>query len=119
MLQSTFNELLAELKIDTGNDLETIGLSAERGIYNLNIFGTREEEYKLNIVEFGIYEDKTWTDLEPTIEQKLALKNKLQLAQIAIEAENEEEALKEGRAKQNARDLEKYGQEGAIYSKDY
>lgn len=78
MKQEIFNKLKSKLKLDTGRDLEVVGMSGSSANYFLNIYAEQEDDYSM-IVEECVYSyNKKVEVIELTEEQKNELNNLLQ-----------------------------------------
>lgn len=78
MKQEIFNKLKSKLKLDTGRDLEVVGMSGNSANYFLNIYAEQEDDYNM-IVEECVYSyGKKVEVIELTKVQKKELNELLQ-----------------------------------------
>tara|TARA_R110002020_G_scaffold318905_12_gene534594 strand:- start:4277 stop:4618 length:342 start_codon:yes stop_codon:yes gene_type:complete len=73
MKDSVFINLLKKAQLDTGEDLETVGFSAKLNPYEMSFYAELVTGHNITIEDFGHQYGKSWQQLEPTPEQRLAL----------------------------------------------
>lgn len=115
-----FNECIRRMRLDTGEDLETIGMSGETKNLILCVSGSQDNTYQLQIDQCLVRDNRgDWVDARPTVPQWSILDNMLKREVHLIYGVKSDAQIDEDRARQEAEDLHKYGHPGAIYSKYY
>lgn len=115
-----FLKCLEGLKLDTGYDLESVGLSAEVDNFAISIDAHRSTNYQLELVDFHYQDDAgKWQQAKPTLYQYVELKKALNREVTLLHGTAEERAREAAAAKKEAGEERRYGIPGAIYSKIY
>lgn len=112
-----FIRCASHLTRDTGNDLDTVGLSSEYNNTSISIYGDYDNGHELIISEFVIKVGGVWTEVSPTDTQRAAL-----AAILAKEVENVRQIRDEDIEMTLAQldlenEIDRYGMEGAVYGK--
>lgn len=115
-----FLRCLQALKLDTGYDLESIGLTSEVDNFAISIYAKQSTEYRLEIVDFH-YKDELgkWRPAKPTLYQYVELKKALK-REVELIYGTLEERKQRAEADRKENELEdRYGHPGALYSKTF
>ena len=119
MESTLFLMCASKLRRDTGDDLETVGMSAEFNGVSIDIYGDSDKGHELIISEFVIKDNEKWVSVEPTASQKSSLQAVL-YAEVLKVTEIQNEAIERVWAQmERENEIEKYGREGAIYNSHY
>jgi hypothetical protein len=65
-----FTALIKNATWDSGMQLDTVSFSGETPHYSVEFFGTKENNYDLEIANFGCGEQGNFTPVEPTTKQR-------------------------------------------------
>lgn len=117
--QNVFNSLVKLLKCDTGDDNETVGLSASFLYYTISFYGNRSDDFKLITEDFGCMHKAKWVQCVPTNEQLDIMESKLADEIKKANDRLEEKEIEELLRLQEEADEIRYGRPGALYSKWY
>lgn len=94
-----FNSLIESKVLQTGNDLEDIGFKCELGTAAISFFGNIENNYQVEIEDFGKMRGSKWVQFTPTESQVTRMQNII-LSQV--------EAIEESKVKEEAVEAEPY-----------
>lgn len=119
MGQSVFRAVMRHCKCDTGESVETVGLSASMFGYVVSFYGEMESNHELIVEEFGHNIKDGWIDCTPTEVQMETMKKALETEVAKLSKLIEEEELEEAITLQADADELRYGHPGAIYGKWY
>ncbi len=75
--ESTFKGLIKDLRLDTGNGLDIVGFTSNRGPFELSFYGEMEDNYRLSIEHFGMNVNGNWEEIEPTESQIETMQNEI------------------------------------------
>lgn len=107
----------SKMKRDTGNDIETVGLSSTFGNITISCYGELDSNHELIIEDFGEMRKGKWVQMQPTESQIDALKALLSSEVEKVNQVKSDQEREQSEQLQHERDYYKYGQEGALYSK--
>lgn len=119
MPMSSFLDCAKLLSLDTGDDLETVGMSSETDTVSICIYGDADKEYAIEVSDFVIRLGEKWIPVPPMPSQKAALQALLS---------NQVEELREKRNADIERtmaqldrenEIERYGREDTLYNDNY
>ena len=113
--RDVFKGLMENLKCETGNDRDAIGFSSKFKGYEISFYGELEDNYELNVEDFGKMVSGKWLEIEPTDVQIEIMEIKLKIKLTQIETAITKAETERYKENQIAWELEKYGREGEIY----
>lgn len=118
--QSTFNALIKDAELQTGNDLDCVGFKSDVGCFHMMITGREENGFVLerNRMDFafGKMRGGKWVDCQPTGQQQTAMQN---LIYDKVDEIEESKVIEHAQYLKDINEERKYGTPGAIYSKNY
>ncbi len=82
-----FKKLIKKLELQTGSNLDLIGYESKHFSYEMSFYGDEEDNYQLNIENFGISIGGKWKQLKPTEQQFNQLQKILTDKSIEIQEE--------------------------------
>lgn len=116
MRNTIFAKLIKKLKLETGEDLETVGLTANHNNYELSFNGDMLDDYDLNVTLFGRMHQGKWEDMKPTPAQLKGMQDLLNVAVMEIETEKERDRIN---MEMEEQEYYRNGEAGSLYSKFY
>ena len=85
-----FDALIKCAKVETGNDIGTVGMGATFINYSIGFYASSDDNYKVIVEDFGMMKKGDWIQLEPT-ENQLAEMQKIILNKVeGIRLSNQE-----------------------------
>jgi hypothetical protein len=72
---STFKALIKGAILQTSDDLEDVGFKCELGTAAISFFGNIENDYRVEVEDFGRMKGGKWLQYEPTEGQITAMQN--------------------------------------------
>lgn len=119
MTDQDFVKLASKLKCNTGNELDVIGMKYETSKIILNIYGEMDNDHTMIIDQALVRKKGKWSSVELSEKHLNALERifKKEVERAKLDNRIKKEANEEN--EQYARDVDKYGMEGALYSKFY
>ena len=117
MNDKQFTEAANKLKRDTGTEIDVIGMKYETSKIILNIYGEQEDDHAMIIDQALVRKKGKWASVELSEKHLNALERifRKEVERAKLDNRIKKEANEEN--EQYARDVDKYGMEGALYSK--
>lgn len=112
-----FFELMHNLKCETGNDLDCIGFRVKYKGYEVSFHGELENNYDVVVDDFGKMVSGKWVGVNPRAYQLGLMNIKLHRKHSEIMLLNREKLQQESDSIEREMEIERYGIEGATYSK--
>ena len=114
-----FKGLMGNLKCETGDDVDIIGFISKFKSYEISFAGFMEDGYDVIVEDFGKMSSGKWIQMEPSEYQLDIMKLKIDSKRMDLQIKRCDHLLNQAEIHNREMELEKYGQEGAIYSSYY
>ena len=116
IVSNDFHGLMENLKCETGNDNQIIGFRSKFKNFEISFHACNEDGYDLIVEDFGQMVSGKWVQIVPLAYQIDEMNDKIFKKMVEVA---EDRRIENKNQIDREMHMDKYGNEGAIYSKYY